>query len=148
MTIRLPEVSSARGAPMGRRDNYVPGVVGAKFYLERMPFVDGDYDCGGAYWGSGESLWFAKCEDPPECDEQLWKFVRARDRESAMFVVRESYEGATFHPETGSIIEQTIRFLNECLARDTENEDTESAEQEIATLEEQLAEVRRNQETK
>jgi hypothetical protein len=46
-------VSSKFGAPMGRfSDN--PENFSGSVHLEVVPFVDGDYDEGGAYWGGGE----------------------------------------------------------------------------------------------
>ncbi len=51
-------VSSAYGAPMGRRSDKMSG----ECYLQKVPFVDGDYDPGGAYWGGGSkdgAVWCA-----------------------------------------------------------------------------------------
>lgn len=45
-------VSSKYGAPMGRRSDPIESLEGP-VYLCRVPFVDGDYDKGGAYWGGG-----------------------------------------------------------------------------------------------
>ena len=42
-------VDGRRGAPMGRRSNAI--AEGTRVRLERVRFVDGDYDRGGAYWG-------------------------------------------------------------------------------------------------
>lgn len=52
-------VSSPRGAPMGRRSDGSENFEGLKCHLRRVPFFDGDYDEGGAYWGyvPGEPLW-------------------------------------------------------------------------------------------
>jgi hypothetical protein len=58
---RLPfqfNVSSPRGAPMGRRSEQPADMVG-KVSLRLVPFVDGDYDQGGAYWGGGTPLFCA-----------------------------------------------------------------------------------------
>lgn len=49
------DVSSRRGAPMGRRSIPIPD--GSKVKLRRMPFVDGCYDQGGAYWGAPANVW-------------------------------------------------------------------------------------------
>lgn len=43
-------VSSKYGAPMGRHSS---STLTGKCKLQRVPFVDGDYDPGGAYWGGG-----------------------------------------------------------------------------------------------
>jgi len=45
-------VSCQYGAPMGRRSNQVTELSG-RVHLRYVPFVDGDYDRGGAYWGGG-----------------------------------------------------------------------------------------------
>jgi len=44
------DVSSPRGAPMGRPSDPLESFQG-KLHLRAVPFVDGDYDKGGAYWG-------------------------------------------------------------------------------------------------
>ena len=50
-------VSSKYGAPMGRRSDSPHDFVG-KVHLRYVPFVDHDYDQGGAYWGgSPANLW-------------------------------------------------------------------------------------------
>lgn len=68
-------VSSKYGAPMGRRS--YPG-LGGKVHLQRVPFVDGDYDPGGAYWGAGSlPLWCAWN------DEEGAIYLRAPSREAA-----------------------------------------------------------------
>ena len=47
-------VSSRSGAPMGRREDDVAAFEDP-VYLQKVPMVDGDYDEGGAYWGSGST---------------------------------------------------------------------------------------------
>jgi hypothetical protein len=37
---------------MGRYSDSIPELSG-KVHLRYVPFVDGDYDQGGAYWGGG-----------------------------------------------------------------------------------------------
>lgn len=95
---------------MGRHSDNISVLDGAgiKFDLERVPLVDGAYDCGGAYWGSPSDLWVARCEDETDV---YWYFVRADSREAAMTLVRNKVSDAEFSPETGSVIEQTIEFL-------------------------------------
>lgn len=56
----LPNVLTARGAPMGRHsygiaENCEPRSV----RLFRVPLDSGGYDRGGAYWGLGEPLYMA-----------------------------------------------------------------------------------------
>ena len=68
-------VSSPYGAPMGRRSDPIEG----KVHLQRVPFVDGDYDKGGAYWGGGRDtppLWCA-------WNEEGAAYQRAKSREDA-----------------------------------------------------------------
>ncbi len=77
--LQLPykvNVSSKYGAPMGRRSDEIP--AGAKVHLREMPFVDGDYDQGGAYWGGGSVPMFCAWTD-----EGLATYLRAQDRENA-----------------------------------------------------------------
>ena len=69
-------VSSKYGAPMGRRSDKVFG----KVHLERVPFVDGDYDQGGAYWGGPANLWCAWNEGGAH-------YVRAPNRLGAKLVI-------------------------------------------------------------
>ncbi len=67
-------VSSKYGAPMGRRSDSLSG----KVRLQRVPFVDGDYDPGGAYWGyvPGNGLWCA-------WNAEGERYLRAPTREAA-----------------------------------------------------------------
>lgn len=87
MTFRpLTEVGSARGAPMGRQDVHGDPDEPIQLIVHHLPFVDGDYDSGGAYWGAGTPLWRAvEPEGPVEF------FIRAKDRWEALAVVREEY---------------------------------------------------------
>lgn len=51
-------VSSKYGAPMGRHSDLPQNFDFSKpLHMRRVPFVDGDYDPGGAYWGGGSALW-------------------------------------------------------------------------------------------
>jgi len=71
-------VSSKYGAPMGRRSDGPTEFVG-KVHLQCVPFVDGDYDPGGAYWGGPPS-------NPLFCawdDEGHVFYTRAHSREAA-----------------------------------------------------------------
>ena len=88
------DVSSAGGAPMGRsnwgmNDHYKRPMM---MYLQRVRFVDGDYDLGGAYWGGGgEPLFCAWAEDI-----EARVFVRAEDRRAAKRKVNEHFPNAKF----------------------------------------------------
>ena len=72
MAVTLSNVSSPRGAPMGR-PHYGTPAEGELCGCHRIPLDSGGYDNGGAYWGAGRSLFrvtFAEGE---------W-FFRASDR--------------------------------------------------------------------
>ena len=71
-------VSSRSGAPMGRRSDEIP--VGTKVHLQRVPFVDGCYDPGGAYWGAPADLW---CAWTNVKTVTLAVYVRAETRDAA-----------------------------------------------------------------
>jgi hypothetical protein len=146
MSIRLSDVSSARGAPMGRRDHHAHGMDDLEFELERVPLVDGGYDVGGAYWGTPDNLWVARAELDGE--ELAFFFVRADDDKMARLLVKEDYPEATFKPQTGSVIEQTITFLQHYLdGLDQEGREMEAdTEVDIEDLQLELADIkRRNQ---
>lgn len=87
------------GSQMGRR-NLIPSVPQpCKMSLTRLRFVDGDYDQGGAYWGSPANLWRAYGEachfgDSLQCPEV---FVRANSRAEAKAEVLQLFPTATFY---------------------------------------------------
>ena len=61
-------------------------------HLQRVRFIDGDYDLGGAYWGGGgEPLFCAWAEDI-----EARVFVRAKDRALAKRAVKEYFPNAKF----------------------------------------------------
>jgi hypothetical protein len=91
--------SSIRGAQMGRR-NQNEGIP-EKLYLQRVRFVGGDYDTGGAYWGGGrgsQTLWCAFSPENTANEEMVMIFVRADDREDAKIAVLDEVkeEGFSF----------------------------------------------------
>ena len=92
--LKAAPVNCSRGAPMGR-SNW--GVTEHRerpmmMYLQRVRFVDGDYDLGGAYWGGGgEPLFCAWAED-----DEARVFVRAKDRTAAKLEVKEYFPNAKF----------------------------------------------------
>ena len=79
-------VSSKYGPSMGRPSDQVTGEV----FLARVPSVDGDYDPGGAYWGSGVPVWCA-------WNEEGEAYLRAASKESA----KAKLEGCTFKDYLG-----------------------------------------------
>lgn len=86
-------VSSRYGAPMGRRYDKLDAVKG-RVHLQSVPFVDGCYDQGGAYWGSPANLWCAWGESE---DEQLVTFLRAPSREAAKSKLLAEYPELKFY---------------------------------------------------
>lgn len=97
----LTEVDCSRGAPMGRMGQRGDPNSPYKVHLQKMRMVDGDYDQGGAYWGSGswDTGWmyqaYSTFEDEYGQDE-IEMFIRARGREDAKAKVLEEYPNATF----------------------------------------------------
>ena len=88
--IKLSNVSSNRGAPMGRGNEKLVG----KCRLQVMVMVDGDYDQGGAYWGGGRGvarMWVA------EDSEGRQAYVRGWDRVDAKNRLLVDNEGITFY---------------------------------------------------
>jgi hypothetical protein len=72
-------VSSMYGAPMGRYSAPATELSG-RVHLRYVPFVSGDYDQGGAYWGGGQYT------QPLFCawdDEGTAVYLRAASRKSA-----------------------------------------------------------------
>lgn len=92
--LKASNVSSVRGAPMGRCDW---GLAEHREHhmvmnLQRVKFIDGGYDLGGAYWGGGgEPLFCAWAEDI-----EARVFVRAKDRRAAKRKVNEHFLNAKF----------------------------------------------------
>src|SRR5581483_9116631 len=91
--------SDGYGSSMGRRDQRegTPECL----HLQRLRFVDGDYDTGGAYWGGGSkdgAIYCAFSPEDTENDVPIMVFVRARNREEAKEKVLERLhrEGFTF----------------------------------------------------
>lgn len=97
--IQLSQVSSRFGAPMGRRETHALGDndLPFKFRVQYLPFVDGCYDQGGAYWGSPANLYIARCDtDPTGGDLFIEFFIRASSREQAKKEVLDLYPNARF----------------------------------------------------
>lgn len=93
-------VSSRYGSPMGRR-NSLPEDKNTvvKLRLMRVPFVDGDYDRGGAYWGGGPDVYPLWCawEDNPVLVNPVVFYCRARTRVSAKTLVWQQMPLARFY---------------------------------------------------
>jgi hypothetical protein len=71
---------------MGRQDVHGDPDEPIQLIVHHLPFEDGDYDSGGAYWGAGEPLWRAV-----ELDGPVEFFLRAKDRWEALEAVRAEY---------------------------------------------------------
>lgn len=100
--LTLESGSSSRGAQMGRRiilpDN---DRIPVKLQMEKLKWVDGDYDQFGAYWGNGS-------EDNVYCAwgefsrsgysfQPVRVFVRAKSRIEAKELVREQLPNCLFY---------------------------------------------------
>lgn len=95
---KLTKAHSARGADMGRPNVHaVDRTAPIKFYVEYMPFSDGVYDRGGAYWGSPANLWRAVSTEEVWCvsnwdgtpfKHRVELYFRAKDREEAKVKVK------------------------------------------------------------
>jgi len=86
-TVKAPfesNVSSKYGAPMGRHSDPMSDLTG-KVHLRCVPFVDGDYDKGGAYWGGGTPLF---CAWGWNADgDQVVCYFRATSRQDAQIQI-------------------------------------------------------------
>ena len=96
----LEELNCSRGAPMGRgnRCDMLPEEVG-KVFLQRVPFIDGCYDRGGAYWGLPANLWRAYFEwVPDDGDTEVFEqFIRADSRKQAKKLLAEDFPNIRFY---------------------------------------------------
>lgn len=98
MKLKLEKVHSPYGAPMGRRESYGDRDYPYRFHLQRVRIDAGGYDDGGAYWGNGEPLWWAKSvENEDDGVAPVTHFIRAKDREAAKGAVRDKYPKARFY---------------------------------------------------
>lgn len=127
----LPDVGSSRyGSPMGRSDSVTDTDYPVEFEVQRLRWVDGDYDEGGVYWGrgnDGDYIFRAEGEST-ECVESM--FVRAKDLTEAKALIRETYPNATFalSADLDSFVEAYIEAALWSSSNDRYNEapDTEA----------------------
>jgi hypothetical protein len=99
-TYPLRNVSSQHGATMGR-PNTLPDDRDSPILLSlvRLPFQDGDYDKGGAYWGfspSAGAIYRAVGERDGD-DLTTEVFVRAKTRADARAQIVGMIPGARFY---------------------------------------------------
>lgn len=77
------------GASMGRRSDY--NNLAGKVHLVRVKLDSGGYDKGGAYWGSGVSLWCAWNDDATV-------YLRAHSRQAAkQSLIESAADTVTFY---------------------------------------------------
>lgn len=135
----LTKVCGAYGAPMGRRNE---GIISDAdtLELEWVPFVDGAYDCGGAYWGMPDDLYCAV--GYVDGEEVAREYLRAGSRDEAADMLLGLDGAVDLLPENGSLIRQTIAVLQDYQASLTvEEEDiVETVWEEIKDLEQLLTE--------
>jgi len=72
-------VASRYGAPMGRPSDPIESFAGRVCRISQVPFVDGDYDAGGAYWGGGGNPVYCVYTTTP----QRVAYVRAANLDEA-----------------------------------------------------------------
>lgn len=114
----LEQLNCSRGAPMGRRNRDDLEEDVGRVFLQRVPFIDGCYDRGGAYWGAPANLWRAYAEVERKEDEEgtgdkirdylnppgragdilvFEQFIRANSREQAKKLLREDFPTISFY---------------------------------------------------
>jgi hypothetical protein len=127
--------SSPHGAQMGRR-NQVDGEP-EKLHLQRIRFVDGDYDTGGAYWGGGRDSQPIYCAFSPEDttnDTPIMIFVRAKDRTEAKRKVLEEVneDGFTFADDVEAnediLVEMVQAYVTTALWSSNDNSNDQGGE--------------------
>jgi hypothetical protein len=96
--LTLSHACSKYGAQMGRPNTLPFQYMGTnalpiKLQMERLQWVDGDYDQNGCYWGytNGTDIY---CAWNSEAEAQV--FVRASNRQNAKELVREHFPKARF----------------------------------------------------
>lgn len=95
--LKPDDVASPFGAPMGRR-NVLPADTNepVKLRMVKLRWVDGDYDEGGAYWGSGNGSSDIYYATGDASDVVAKVFVRAVNREEAKSQVKKLLPNARF----------------------------------------------------
>ena len=138
----LPNVSSKYGAPMGRRDQ-LPEDRNTAVVLEiqRLMWVDGDYDEQGAYWGhvEGDYIWRFTGEDTDF-------FARAKTEAEAVAALRETLPHAIVHCD--GLEDFVAAYIKAALftstAEDGEHEHLDEYKDESDLAPETLAAMREN----
>ena len=81
-----------RGAPLGRYARQPFKTPAGRLTLQRIRINNQGYDPQGAYWGTGDPLYWCASDD----GTLDWTF-RAASREAAKDKVRETYPDARFY---------------------------------------------------
>lgn len=118
----LTDVSSAYGAPMGRGNTVESPELPQTFEIERLIWVDGCYDQGGAYWGrtGREDYIFRACSD-----EGSEMFVRAKSFPDATAQILETFPHANF---ADSRADELLAGMVECMLWAERDVDSDSDE--------------------
>jgi len=93
----LSQVNGQYGAPMGRGNSVTDPQFPVIFEIQRLRWVDGAYDEGGAYWGhnTGTHIYWAE-GDSQDVVESI--FVRAKSLIDAKKQIGLTYPNASFAP--------------------------------------------------
>lgn len=142
----LQDVSSSRGAPMGRSSNINDTEYPVEFEVERLQWVDGDYDQGGAYWGrSGETDYiYRACGESGDEVEEI--FVRAPSLIEAKTEIEKTYPNATFAPsaELDSMVGAYVEAALWATTNERYHEDPENESEKLDDSGYELADAARN----
>lgn len=90
------KVDSKYGARMGRRSDISAALNGRCVHVDRVKFVDGDYDKGGAYWGGGRDSDPVFCAYSDDEYERVVYYFRTSDLRKARRIIKDF--GATIIP--------------------------------------------------
>lgn len=102
MTRRFPynmPVASRYGAPMSRLN--VGGALSEPTWLNirRVPFIGGDYDRGGAYWGGGGETLYCVWSS----DRSFIRYLRAPTTQAVRDAVCEENDGCVLWRDLRSL---------------------------------------------
>lgn len=90
--MKLPQLSTKFGAPMGRRDEVLELDEPRSIRLAEIKLDRGGYDSWGAYWGLGQPLYAAE-------QDGRYRFVRAGTRLAAVVALQIPYKSLKSPPK-------------------------------------------------
>lgn len=97
--IKLPNVSSKYGAPIGRPTRATTKAGPVTLRLQKVSLSQG-YDSGGAYWGNrptGFALYYYWWQSPTHNRADIVSgFIDAKSRDHAKTIIKQEYPEATF----------------------------------------------------